>query len=138
MGHRFDLEAIGQQLAGWRAAKYPDTWIRDLILIANCNAKPGKAAAYITKCLRNWQARGGPDLGELVRAQAKSAGAPSGGQNGSSNTVTPSQRLKAEEPEPPLSTEQLQQTIAALERVRRRSKFQEMLLQQSREELAQR
>lgn len=71
MGDRFDLEELGLKLPGWRAAKYPDGWIRDAILVAYCNATPGFTASYIVTCLRRWKARGGPDPAELVKAQAK-------------------------------------------------------------------
>ncbi len=74
--------------------------------------------------------------GGMPPPSSRESPALSGGQNGSSNTVTPSQRLKAEEPEPPLTTEQLQETVAMLEAIRRRLPWQEDLLQQTREELA--
>jgi hypothetical protein len=135
MGDRFDLEAIGQQLPGWRAARYPDLWIRDAILIANCNAKPGKVAAYVSTCLRNWQANGGPNTAEFVKAQAKAASMPSGGQNGSGNTITPSQRLKAEKTEP-LTREQILESLAELEAKPRKNSFDRTAIQKAREELA--
>lgn len=69
LGDRFDLEAIGGKLAGWRAAKYPDGWIMDAILVANCNADENKTASYINTCLRRWKDRGGPDPEEVKKAK---------------------------------------------------------------------
>jgi hypothetical protein len=74
----------------------------------------------------------------MPRPASRGSSAPSPGENGASNTVTPSRQLAAEPPEPPLTTEQLRETVAMLEAIRKRLPWQETLLQQTREELAQR
>lgn len=69
MGDRFDLEAIGEKLAGWRAMGHPDDWIKDAILVANCSAKPNLSCQYINGCLRRWKTRGSVDPEEMKRAK---------------------------------------------------------------------
>lgn len=69
LGDRFDLESVGQNLAGWRAAGYADAWIKDAILVANASAKHG-LTAYIATCLRRWTKRGSPDPEEIAKARA--------------------------------------------------------------------
>lgn len=71
MKDRFDLEDIGGKLPGWRAAKYPDGWICDAILVANCNATVNQTASYINTCLRRWKTRGGPDPDEVGKARSE-------------------------------------------------------------------
>lgn len=72
LGDRFDLEEIGSKLRGWRAAKYPEQWIKDALLVANCAAAPGGMASYVNKCLIRWTNRGGPDPEEVRRAKPDS------------------------------------------------------------------
>lgn len=67
-GSKFDDLCLGQKLSGWRAARYPDAWIKDAMLCANCSAK-GNIAAYINKTLISWHARGGPNPADLLKAQ---------------------------------------------------------------------
>lgn len=69
MGDRFDLEHLGQKLSGWRAANYPDAWIMDAILVANCKAEINGTASFINGCLRRWKKQGGPDPGEVPRVR---------------------------------------------------------------------
>jgi hypothetical protein len=90
---------------------------------------------YVGKIAARFKRDGIP---KATYGKGKASSEPVGGTNGSSNTKTPSQRLAEAKEDPPLTTEQLEETIAALEAIRRRTKFQEMQLQQSREELAQR
>lgn len=68
-GDRFDLESLGSQLPGWRAAKYPDSWIQDAFLVAKANSEVNRTASYVTTCLRRWTKKGGPDPDEVARAK---------------------------------------------------------------------
>lgn len=70
LGDTFELEAIPQKLAGWRAAGFPDDWIQSAMLVANCSCKPGGYAAYMNTCLRKWKKRGSPDPDDIMRTKA--------------------------------------------------------------------
>jgi predicted ABC-type ATPase len=81
-------------------------------------------------------ARGGPDPVALVKAQVKTAGMPSPGQNGSSNTETPSQRLKAESKnKKPVNPDALAKRLAEIEAMPRPNEWEIAEAQSIRKEL---
>jgi hypothetical protein len=90
LGDRFDLEAIPQKLSGFRAAGYPDDWIRDAILCASC-AGAGQISSYMNTCLRRWKKRGGPDPEEVAKAK------PSNGPTNMPGGPTEAELLKIRE-----------------------------------------
>ena len=87
---------------------------------------------YVGKIAARYKRDGIP---KATYGKGKSANPPCGGQNGSDNTMTPSQILAAEKTEP-MTREEILESLDELEAKPRKNKFDRTAIQKAREELA--